>query len=263
MRSAPAVAVLTGCLLLLGGCGGQGDDPLYVFAAASLEEALTEIAAEFELREGRPVALNFGGSNALAQQIRNGAPADVFVSADVYWAEDLARDHLLVASSYSEVLANRLVVVGHESSTWEMSDLGDLPALGFSHLSLGDPEAVPAGRYAKILLEGVRLANGSDAWSAVRASVVPAPDVRAALALVREEPRAIGIVYATDYATTEGVRLLFEVSDSMAPPIRYVAAAVAASTHPVAAARFLAYGRSEAAAAVYRRYGFVPLEGGG
>ena len=237
-----------------------------VFAAASLEDALADLAAAFERESGTEVVLNFAGSNVLAQQIRAGAPADVFYSADTRWVDALEAEGRLVAGSRVELLGNRLVVVCHEDAGFEMDELSDLASLGFRYLSLGDPDAVPAGSYARAALQAAALGNGQDVWQSVGSRVVPAPDVRAALALVREERHAVGIVYSSDMLTAQGVKVLYEVPETLAPLVRYVAALVEADGRelggkPDGGGQFLAFTRTTRAGEIFRRHGFLPLAG--
>jgi molybdate transport system substrate-binding protein len=197
---------------------------LNVSAAASLRDALTEVAAAYEARTGKHVALNFGGSNVLAQQIRAGAPVDLFIAADqptmdaVSSLVDLRRD----------LLANRLLI------------LGDLHSA--KRVAIGDPAAVPAGLYAREYLQRAGL------WSEVVPKIVPCENVRAALAAYDGGNADAAIVYVTDAPGRRGV-----VVDA---DIRYPAAVVKNSPHAEEARRFLAFLESAQAKAIFMRYGF-------
>jgi molybdate transport system substrate-binding protein len=249
-----------------GGEVGEGRAPLLVFAAASLENVMTEVAAAYSRAGDGEVELNAAGSNVLAQQIRAGAPADVFVSADARWVDDLVRDGLLVGATRRELLGNRLVVIAHPDAGLSLARLEDLGALDFRHLSVADPDSVPAGRYARSLLESTSVDGGGTVWAQVADRLAPAPDVRAALALVAAEPAAVGIVYATDLGATRGVEVLLEVEREPEPPIRYVAAVVRredgeadGDRRTAEAGRFLDFLGSDEARAIFVRHGFRPV----
>lgn len=247
-------------LIALGGCvDGPRQDQILVFAAASLEDALVEVARAFSADAGVPISFNFAGSNALAQQIRAGAQADLFLSADRNWMDFLEREDLLLPGTRVDLLGNQLVVVAHPESTFSMSRLEDLAGGGFRHLSLGDPDAVPVGRYTRALLEKVRVGD-RDVWQEIEHRVVPAVDVRAALGLVEQEPSAIGIVYRTDILRRSKVRLVYEVPGELGPPIRYAAALVGGrhSESPAPAA-LLAFLAGPQAKDIFRSWGFEPL----
>ena len=221
-------------------------EEILVFAAASLSEALQEIGAAFEKRTGGRVVFSFAGSGELARQIRAGAPADVFVSADRARMDQLEASGLVRAADRVDLLSNRLAVVLPAGSPRALRSAPDL--LGVRRLALADPETVPAGVYARQWLEGVGL------WGALRERVVPALDVRAALAAVESGAVDAGVVYRTDAAVSARVRIAFEVADG--PAIVYPAAVLASSSRPLARV-FLEALRSPGARAVFERRGFL------
>lgn len=214
-----------------------------VFAAASLRDALTEVAVAYEKRTGVDVAFNFAGSNTLAQQIVASGAGDVFVSADERWMDEVERAGRLIAGTRRVVLANRLAVIARHDSTVVISRPEDLATASFRALSMGDPDAVPAGRYAKAALNGA-------VWDAVAARVVPAPDVRAALALVESDPAIVGIVYRTDARTSSKVRVLAELPGEAVYP--------AAAIREGPGRHFVEYLSSPEARAIFERHGFAP-----
>jgi molybdate transport system substrate-binding protein len=224
---------------------------LLVFAAASLTDALGEIGAGFEARTGMRVLFSFAGSNALARQIQAGAPADVFVSANLDRMDELEKGGLVRPQDRVDLLSNRLAVVVAACSKLAMSRPQDLERA--HRLALGDPEAVPAGIYARRWLEAVGL------WGVLRERVVPTLDVRAALAAVESGAADVGIVYRTDAMTSRRVRVTLEVPPDEAPPIVYPAA-VLASSKTSEAREFLDYLQSAEARAVFTRLGFEPLD---
>ena len=235
--------------LPLAGCGG-GERPLLVFGAASLADALEEAGEVW--REGhpeRPVAFNFAGSNELARQIAAGAPADLFVAAD---RERLNAAHRILPDAAVPLLSNSLVVIAPRGRGAAVRSAEDL--LAFERIGLPDPEAVPAGVYARRWLE----AEG--VWTDLAGRVVPALDARANLAAVASGALPAGIVYATDAAASDRVEMAHAVAGG--PRIVYWAAPVEGGDR-AAAAEFLAFLRGTPAGEVFRRHGFehLPSEG--
>jgi molybdate transport system substrate-binding protein len=236
--------------LLLGACGGSPavERGPVVLAASSLQEAMTDAAEAWEAQGHPQPALSFAASSALARQVEQGAPADIFVSADEAWMDDLESKGLLRAGSRGDLLGNRLVMIAPKGAApVALADLGD------GRLALADPEAVPAGRYAKAALETLGL------WDRLADNVVPAENVRAALALVERGEAALGIVYATDALASDKVEVVEGLPADSHPPIRYPVAILAASTNPDAQAlrAFLASGEARA---IFERRGFEPVE---
>lgn len=255
--------VLLAAALAATGCREDVPRPILVFAAASLEDAITEVAAAYTAQTSVAVALSSAGSNVLAQQIKAGAPADLFVSADARWVDELIAAGALDAAYRRELLTNRLVVIAHPSAGFTLPRLEDIGGLPFRHLSVADPDAVPAGRYARSLLEQTPASTGT-AWDQVADRVAPAPDVRVALALVSAQPDAVGIVYRSDVAGRDGptrdVQVLLEIDRELDPPIRYVAARVRRSDGLTpGSTALLDFLSSEAAQAIFQRHGFMPV----
>lgn len=237
--------MLVAALLLAAGQALAADTPreLSVFAAASLRDALTEVGALYEARHGVEIAYNFAGSNTLAQQIVASGAGDVFVSADQKWMDEVQRAGRLVPGTRRTILANRLVVVARTESTVAISRPADLATATFRNLALADPSAVPAGRYAKAALQG-------PIWDAVARKVVPAPDVRAALALVESDPEIVGIVYRTDAKSSSKVRVLAELDVEATYP--------AAALRDGQGRRFVQFLGSADARAIFEKHGFLP-----
>jgi molybdate transport system substrate-binding protein len=218
-----------------------------VFAAASLTEALKEVAQGFEKSTGHKVVFNLGGSNDLARQIKAGAPADVFFSADKAQMDGLEKAGLVRAQDRVDVLSNVLVVIVPASSTGRLSDPDDLPSV--KRLALADPQAVPAGVYARSWLESVGL------WDRLKDKVVPTLNVRAALSAVESESADAGIVYRTDAALSKRVKVAFEVP-KQGPAIVYPLAPIA-SSKCAATADLVRYLLSARAREIYARHGFI------
>ena len=226
-----------------------------VFAAASLKEALDGQASRFESDTGNRVIVAYAGSNALAKQIEAGAPADVFISADLAWMDYLGQRKLLAPGSSINLLRNTLVLVAPSTSAVSLKiapgfDLRG--ALAGGKLAMANTESVPAGKYGKAALEALGV------WSGVQDQVVQAENVRAALALVARGEAGFGIVYSTDARAEKGVRVVDTFPRSSHPPIVYPAAIIAGHDAPAAAA-FLGALRSASAKSIWERYGFQPF----
>jgi molybdate transport system substrate-binding protein len=223
-----------------------------VFAAASLKEAMDAQAKAFEAATGNKVVVSYGGSNALAKQIEGGAPADVFVSADLAWMDHVEQRHLLAPGTRSTLLRNTLVLIAPAASK---ADIHIVPgfalakALGSDKLAMANPDSVPAGKYGKAALEALGV------WGSVERNVARTENVRAALALVSRGEAPFGIVYSTDAAADKGVRVVDTFPANTHPPIVYPAAMLASSKSP-AARPLLDYLRGTTAAPVWEKYGF-------
>jgi molybdate transport system substrate-binding protein len=225
-------------------------EEVHLYAAASLTDAVKELAQTFETETGHEVVFNFGGSNDLARQIKAGAPADVFFSADKAQMDGLEAAGLVRAQDRIDVLSNVLVVVVPAASAVRIDTPEDL--LASHRLALADPEAVPAGVYSRTWLQSVGL------WDRLRERVVPALNVRAALAAVEAENVDAGIVYRTDAAISKRVKVAFEVPRGRGPAIVYPLAPLAASKKSATTA-LVRYLTSDRAGEVYRRFGFLTL----
>jgi len=226
-----------------------------VYAAASLKDALDELAKRFETASGNRVVAVYGGSNTLAKQIESGAPADVFISADLDWADYLDSRQLLRAGSRVNLVGNELVLVAPAASTSALRIAPGFPlaaALGDGKLAMANPASVPAGKYGKQSLEALGV------WAAVERHIVRADNVRAALVFVARGEAPFGIVYRTDALADKGVRIVDVFPQRSHAPIVYPAAIVAASKSSEAAA-LSAFLRAEAARATWQKYGFVPF----
>jgi molybdate transport system substrate-binding protein len=229
---------------------------LQVFAAASLTDALREISAEYAKTAGatgdRPL-LNLGASSTLARQIQEGAPADLFLSADEAKMDGLEKRKLLLSGTRRSVLSNALVVVVPVDSNLKISGAADLAGRSIRALALAEPRSVPAGIYAREYLQRKGL------WSRVIDRVVPTENVRAALAAVESGNVDAGIVYRTDAGISKKVRIAYEVPQADAPKISYPFAVLAESERREAARRFLDYLVSPPSLAVFRKHGFLVL----
>ena len=186
------------------GCGSQsesGADPatLTLFVAASLTDVIQAVGDAYERDSSVHIVYNFASSGALAQQLLAAPRADLFLSASERWMDEVERGDRLLNGSRRTLLSNSLVVIANNGSDYEMEVARDLCELSFAFLATGDPDSVPAGRYARQWLESVGCPDGQGAWSKVDGRLSPTPDVRAALAQVEGSFDVIGIVYRTDY----------------------------------------------------------------
>lgn len=224
-----------------------------VLAAASLQEAMTDAAQAWAARgHPRPV-VSFAASSALARQIAAGAPADLFISADEAWMDDIAGKGLIAPGTRASFLANQLVLIAPADRPVKLAIRPGFPlaaALGGGRLAMADPDAVPAGRYGKAALTSLGV------WASVESRVVRAENVRAALLLVERGETPLGVVYATDARASTKVRVVGVFPAASHPPIAYPMARLKASTDPDAEAfrRFLL---SPAGRAVFARHGFT------
>lgn len=234
-------------VLLIFAAADAGGAPVRVSAAASLTDVLREIASHY----GRPLLFNFGASSMLARQIQEGAPADLFISADELQMDRLAQQGLIVKKSRVDLLSNRLVIVVPRDSALEIRSAKDLAGPSVRKVAVAEPRSVPAGIYAKEYLRRINV------WDRITHKLIPTDNVRAALAAVESGNVEAGIVYRTDAVISHGVKIACEIPRGEGPKIVYPAAVLADSTRKAAAQRFLDYLQSEAARTVFRRFGFL------
>jgi molybdate transport system substrate-binding protein len=229
---------------------------MVVFAAASLKNALDEIAAAWAKDTGKPAPrISYAASSALARQMEQGAPADLFISADLDWMDYAAGKNLIRPDSRFNLLGNKIVLIAPSDSRTTTLALtgGDLAkALAGGKLSMGNVDAVPAGKYGKAALEKL------GAWTSVKDSIAQAENVRAALLLVARGEAPLGIVYGTDAAAEPGVKVVATFPEDSHPPITYPAALTRESKNADAKS-FLDFLRSAKARAVFEKQGFTVL----
>lgn len=226
-----------------------------VFAAASLKTALDAVAAEFEAETGNTVTISYGGSNALARQIMEGAPADIFISAAVNWMDEVEKAGLVVPDTRENLLGNRLVLVAHgkDAKPVEIGPGFDLAALlGDGKLSMAMVDSVPAGQYGKESLEKLGI------WTAVEGSVAQSENVRAALVLVSAGEAPFGIAYASDADADENVTVVGTFPDDSHKAIVYPAALLTGAADAADTA-FMEALSSDAADAKFTAQGFAIL----
>jgi molybdate transport system substrate-binding protein len=250
------IGLLTAAALVIGLAAPALSRPqplgITVFAAASLKNALDEVNAAFSRETDLRVTASYAASSALMKQIENGAPADVFISADRDWMDYGAQNKLIAYATRIDLLGNRLVLIAPKQSAIGTLAIGphlDLAELaGSGRIVTGDVRAVPVGKYAKAALEGL------GAWPAAERKIAMTENVRAALTLVARGEAALGIVYATDARVEPNVKIVGVFPADSHPPIVYPAA-LTAHARPQAE-RYLTYLQSETAKSIFESYGF-------
>jgi molybdate transport system substrate-binding protein len=242
--------------LVLAALPAQAAEKVTVFAAASLKTALDQVSAAWADETQNTAVLSYGGSAALAKQIEQGAPADLFFSADLDWMGYLAERNLIDTASVTQLLGNDIVLIaprGSAATATIAPGFALATLLGEGRLAMADVKSVPAGRYGKAALETLGV------WDSVASRLAQAENVRAALKLVATGEAPLGIVYRTDAAAEPAVKILDTFPADSHPPIIYPVAVTAAAKAPGAAA-FLAFLTSPAAQDIFRAQGFRLLE---
>ena len=230
-------------------------EPVKVFAAASLKNALDAAGGAWKQKSGKGIAASYAASSALAKQIEQGAPADVFISADLDWMDYLDKKSLIMAGTRRNVLGNELVLVAATGSglKLELASGADLAgALAGGKLAMGEVKSVPAGKYGKAGLDKLGL------WASVEKDVAMVDNVRAALSLVARGEARLGIVYATDAKAEPKVEVVGIFPADSHPPIIYPVAVTAAATNPDAR-EFTAFLSSPEAGKIFEAQGFTIL----
>ena len=253
MRSAIVWLLLALCASPLQ--AAETPTPLTVFAAASLKESLDEAALAYRQQTGRDIRVSYAASSALARQIEQGAPADVFISADLDWMDYLQERKLVNTATRRNLLGNTLVLVapakGDTRPVSLKAGVNLLPRLGAKgRLALALTASVPAGKYAKASFISLGV------WPSLAPRVAEAENVRAALMLVARGEVPLGVVYGSDAKAEPAVRVVATFPENSHPPIVYPVARLSASVNPQAAA-FTQWLAAPAAAAIFRKHGFT------
>ena len=224
-----------------------------VFAAASMKTALDRVSAAWKAKTKGEVVATYASSATLAKQIEQAAPADIFISADLAWMDELAGKNLITPDSRKNIAGNTLVLVARKGAGLDAKIENLVATLGSEKLALGDIKSVPAGKYAKAALDSLGL------WSAVEPNVVMQENVRSALALVARGEARLGIVYGSDATAEPKVEVLGIFPETSHIPIVYPAAIIAASQNTDAKA-FLEFLESKDAQLILKANGFTLLE---
>lgn len=277
MKKTSKISVLMTALLVLilfAGCGGgnlpagfglpeeegNGDvaSPveMTVSAAASLTDVMEEIKGLYEEKSGNTLLMNYGSSGALQQQIEEGAPADIFISAAQKQMDMLQEKGLIDEESRIDLLENAVVlIVPGDGANKDINDFQSLSADSVVNLAIGEPESVPAGRYAKEILTGLGL------WDTLEGKLVLAKDVRQVLTYVETGNVDAGIVYMTDAQSSEQVQVVARAPEGTHTPVTYPAAIVKGCAEQGAAEDFMVFLQSEETAAVFEKHGFTFIGG--
>lgn len=245
--------VLALALMAWSGLAGAQPATVTVFAAASTTNAVTDIGKLFESQGKGKIQASFASSSTLAKQIENGAPAEIFLSANEKWMDYLEQKKLVQPGSRIDYLGNSLVLVAPADSQLKAEIKPGFPLLewlGQGRLSVGDPDHVPAGIYAKAALTKLGV------WDQIEPRLARAADVRGALALVERGETPLGIVYATDAAITPKVKVVGVFPEDSHPAIVYPLALVGGKVSPTAKA-FYEFLRTPEAKAIFNKYGFA------
>jgi len=229
-------------------------DEILVSAAASLTDVLKEIATGYQAKSKHTLTFNFGPSSGLARQIEEGAPADIFFSADLSQMDALDKKSLLEPGTRKNLLSNQLVIVVPADSKIAITSPKDLLKADVQKIALAEPGSVPVGVYSSKYLTDEGL------WDQIKPKIVPVQDVRATLASVESGNVEAGFVYKTDAAISKKVKIVYPVPVDKGPKITYSAAIVKESKHKDAARDFINYVQSPAAKHAFKKYGFVVLD---
>lgn len=258
MKTIKPLAALLSVLLIsflwcVNGCDSsdnQTKSQVIIFAAASTTDAINTISANFARKNNIEVVCNFASSSVLAQQIESGAEADIFLSANQKWADYLAEKNY--AGTRTDLLANTIVIIVPADSTLPPDSADILFDETVVNIAMGDPAAVPVGKYGKQALTTLGL------WDKIESKVSAAKDVRSALAFVETKAAEAGIVYSTDAAISDKVKIVYQFpDDSMAEPVTYPAMTLANALNKENAKLFFEYLKSNEAREVFNSYGFI------
>jgi len=251
-----AVTAISAVFLGVAATPAAAAEKVSVFAAASLKNALDAANAAWAKEAGKEAVASYAASSALAKQIEGGAPADIFISADLDWMDYLAKKNLIKADSRSNLLGNRIVLVAtrdHAKPVEIKKGFELATLLGDGKLAMGEVKSVPAGKYGKAALEALGV------WPSVEAKVAGAESVRAALALVSRGEAPYGVVYQTDASADPGVAVVGTFPADSHPPIIYPVAILSESKNADAAA-YLDFLKSEKVAHFFTEQGFTILK---
>lgn len=245
---------LIACILLIALCSPAhsraDEEPILVFAAASLGGPLDSLASRYMAETGTPILIAYGASGTLAQQIRIGADVDLFISADTSWVLRLVADKNAPVLKWEEFLRNRLVLVTSDDLDHRTRAFGPLDGPTIGKIAIADPEAAPAGRYAAAYLQTIGV------YDRIRAKMVIQEDVRGVINAVRLGVADVGFAYSSDVSITGKVRVVEVVPDSLHPPIVYGLATMR-SGRAEKVARFVVYLKGPEATAIFTKAGFA------
>lgn len=252
------IVLMLAFVLLLTSCSTNNDTEateqpkeLTISAAASLTDAMDELKEIYEAEHNVELTFNFAGSGKLAQQIQQGAPVDVFISANENWLDTLLEEGLIDADSTTDVTGNKLVLIAEENTTLAYDSFSDINVKELSNIAVGKPESVPAGEYTKKALEAI------DKWEEIEPYIVYAKDVRQVLTYVETGNAEIGFVYESDALSSDKVEILTESNPKEHDPIIYPGGVTTETEQEEVAEDFLAFMTSNEAQEILETYGFT------
>ncbi|HLR73180.1 MAG TPA: molybdate ABC transporter substrate-binding protein [Pseudogracilibacillus sp.] len=252
------IVLMLAFVLLLTSCSTNNDTgateqpkELTISAAASLTDAMDELKEIYEAEHNVELTFNFAGSGKLAHQIQQGAPVDVFISANENWLDTLLEEGLIDADSTTDVTGNKLVLIAEKDTTLAYDSFSDINVKELSNIAVGKPESVPAGEYTKKALEAI------DKWEEIEPYIVYAKDVRQVLTYVETGNAEIGFVYESDALSSDKVEILTESNPNEHDPIIYPGGVTMETEQEEVAEDFLAFMTSDEAQEILETYGFT------
>ena len=252
------IIFMLGFVLLLTSCSTNNDTEateqpkeLTISAAASLTDAMDELKEIYEAEHNVELTFNFAGSGKLAHQIQQGAPVDVFISANENWLDTLLEGGLIDADSTTDVTGNKLVLIAEKDTTLAYDSFSDINVKELSNIAVGKPESVPAGEYTQKALEAI------DKWEEIEPYIVYAKDVRQVLTYVETGNAEIGFVYESDALSSDKVEILTESNPNEHDPIIYPGGVTTETEQEEVAEDFLAFMTSDEAQEILETYGFT------
>ncbi|TMN21141.1 molybdate ABC transporter substrate-binding protein [Lentibacillus cibarius] len=244
-------------VVFLAACGNDTEENLQkenatltISAAASMTDVMEELKNVYENEENAELTLNFGGSGKLAQQIQQGAPADVFISANQDWMNRLENDDLILPATRKEITGNSIVLIANKDSTLDYDSIDTVKPNDVEQIAIGNPESVPAGRYAQQTLKSLQL------WDKLKDEMVLAKDVRQVLTYVETGNTDIGFVYKSDALISDKIQVLTEADAATHDAIIYPTAVIADTKHKKKAKAFVEFLQTDEAQTIFKKYGF-------
>ncbi|TRM12919.1 molybdate ABC transporter substrate-binding protein [Lentibacillus cibarius] len=244
-------------VVFLAACGDNTEEnrqkenaALTISAAASMTDAMEELKNVYENEDNAELTLNFGSSGKLAQQIQQGAPADVFISANQNWMNRLENDDLILPATRKEITGNSIVLIANKDSTLDYDSIDTVEPNDVEQIAIGNPDSVPAGKYAQQTLKSLQL------WDKLKNKMVLAKDVRQVLTYVETGNTDIGFVYKSDALTSDKIQVLTEADAATHDAIIYPTAVIADTNHKKKAKAFVEFLLTDEAQTIFKKYGF-------
>jgi len=231
----------------------QEDEPveLFVSVAASMTDAMAELKTVYEAKNNVQLTFNFAGSGKLAQQVQQGAPVDVFISANEHWMDTLMEEGLIMGETRVDVTGNKLVLIAQKDSDIDYTSFNQLDKEELTNIAVGNPESVPAGEYTEAVLQSL------NKWEDMQDNLVFAKDVRQVLTYVETGNADIGFVYESDALSSEEIKVLAEADPTLHEKIIYPGAVTTDSEHRNEGEKFLQFMLSEQTQEILSTYGFT------